>query len=107
MSDDFYDLQVEQDAALDADAVWRAKVARLTDAEFARFKAVEIARAEAAKARAKPVVRELSEAEQQLNKMDSVEYKKFLQSIGINSRLDVTQSDAMKHERKRRADGGE
>ena len=107
MTDDYEDLRAEQDAALDAEAKFQVQVSRLSNFEFDQWKRVEIARAESAKARAKPVLRELSEAEQRLNKMDSAEYVGFLKSIGINSRLDVTLSDGMKRERKRRADGGE
>ena len=106
MSDDFSDLQAEQDAALDAEARFQAKVARLSNHEFEIWKRTEISRAEAAKARAKPVKHERSEYEAELNAMDSAEYADHMRSLGINTRLDTTLSDGMKRERRRRADGG-
>ena len=106
MSDDYEDLRAEQDAALDAEEKFQVQVARLSNFEFDQWKRVEIARAEAAKARAKPAPRERSEYEAELNAMDSAEYADYMRSLGINTRLDTTLSDGMKRERRRRADGG-
>ena len=101
------EIQEEQLADADAEVKFAARLATVSDQEFNQIKRYLCNLGDRAKREAKPTQREMSDQEQLLNKMDSAEYVGFLKSIGINSKLDVTLTDAMKRERKRRADGGQ
>ncbi len=93
-----------------AEDKFAAKLVTCTDQEFARVSSYlcRLGDMERRRQASVPIVpREVSEEQQRLDAMDSAEFESYLASIGINSRLDVTLSDAMKRETKRRANGGE